>query len=559
MTCKRAPKAHVLSVVSLLITLFVILMALAAPAQLTGRGQPSAKATGVPTPKDASPPLFLPAVLYNSGGYDLSIAVADVNGDGKPDLVVSDYNTGVDVLLGNGDGTFQQAVTYNAAGYSAWSVAVSDVNGDGKPDIAVATFYSNNVAVLLGNGDGTFQPAVTYPSGGSGGGTCPDSVAIADVNGDAKPDLVVTNWCGESYLSQQLDVLLGNGDGTFQPAVSYSSGGEVPESVVVADVNGDGKPDLLVANWWQSFQHVQNGSVGVLLGNGDGRFQPPVIYGSGGYGAASVAVADVNRDGKPDLVVANCEASPGSVCSSVGVGHGLVAVLLGNGDGSFQPAITYDLAGLGAGSDVVADVNDDGKPDLLVVSCGSSSCTSSVGVLLGNGDGTFQSVASYGSGGYGAASVAAADVNGDRRPDLLVATCANFSCYFGAVGVLLNNTQADTTPPVITLSATPKVLWPPNGRTVPVTVFGTITDTGSGVNVNSAAYAVKDEYGEVQPRGAITLGPGGAYSFTILLQASRLGTDLDGRRYMVTVQAKDNSGNGGSKTSVVTVPHDQGD
>jgi hypothetical protein len=78
------------------------------------------------------------------------------------------------------------------------------------------------------------------------------------------------------------------------------------------------------------------------------------------------------------------------------------------------------------------------------------------------------------------------------------------------------------------------------------------------VNVNSAAYAVKDEYGEVQPRGAITLGPGGAYSFTILLQASRLGTDLDGRRYTVTVQARDNAGNGGSKTTVVTVPHDQG-
>ncbi len=128
--------------------------------------------------------------------------------------------------------------------------------------------------------------------------------------------------------------------------------------------------------------------------------------------------------------------------------------------------------------------------------------------------------------------------------------------YSNSVGVLLNNTQADTTPPVITLSATPRVLWPPNGKMVPVTVFGTITDTGSGVNVNSAAYAVKDEYGKVQPTGAITLGPGGNYSFTVWLQASRLGTDLDGRRYAVTVRAKDNTGNGGSQTGAVTIPHD---
>ncbi len=148
-------------------------------------------------------------------------------------------------------------------------------------------------------------------------------------------------------------------------------------------------------------------------------------------------------------------------------------------------------------------------------------------------------------------SVAAEVVNGDGQPDVVVA-----NIYSNSVGVLLNNTQADTTPPVITLSATPRVLWPPNGKMVPVTVFGTITDTGSGVNVNSAAYAVKDEYGKVQPTGAITLGPGGNYSFTVWLQASRLGTDLDGRRYAVTVRAKDNTGNGGSQTGAVTIPHD---
>jgi hypothetical protein len=490
-------------------------------------------------------PLFQPVVLYNSGGFDLSVAVADVNDDGKPDLVVSDYNTGVDVLLGNGDGTFQPAVTYNAAGFSAWSVAVADVNGDGKPDIAVATFYSNNVAVLLGNGDGTFQPAVTYSSSGAGGGTCPNSVAIADVNGDAKPDLVVANWCSESYLSKQLAVLLGNGDGTFQPAVAYGSGGRIPVSVAVADMNGDGKPDLLVANFWASFQNL-NGTVGVLLGNGDGTFQSPVAYASGGTGGpnsgGSVAVADVNLDGKPDVLVAN-------------EGNATVGVLLGRGDGTFQPVVAYSSGGSGANSVAVADVTGDGKPDLVV----ATSLSTTVGVLLGNGDGTFQSSITYGAGGFNrASSVAVADINADRKPDLLVATCGNFSCYFGAVGVLLNNTPFDTTPPVITLSTTPKLLWPANGRTVPVTVMGTITDTGSGVNTKTAAYVVKDEYGEVQPQGTIALGPTGSYSFTILLQASRLGIDKDGRRYTITVVASDNAGNSGSKTTVVTVPHDQG-
>ena len=118
--------------------------------------------------------------------------------------------------------------------------------------------------------------------------------------------------------------------------------------------------------------------------------------------------------------------------------------------------------------------------------------------------------------------------------------------------------DVSTTPPVITLSATPKLLWPPNGNLVPVKISGKITDAGSGVNVNSASYAVKDEYGKVQPHGAIVLGSGGAYFFSVSLQASRLGTDLNGRRYTVTIQAKDNAGNTGSNTIAVTVPHDRG-
>jgi FG-GAP-like repeat len=329
--------------------------------------------------------------------------------------------------------------------------------------------------------------------------------------------------------------------------------------IMITDVNGDGKPDLVVVS--QTDKNYGNGLVGVLLGNGEGTFRPVVTYDSGGFAAFSAVLADVNGDGKSDLIVLNCGPSGSTDCPSNG---GTVGVLLANGDGTFQPVKTSSRGGLGGVFSplTVADVNRDGKPDILVGNNCPGNCTGdgSFAVLLGNGDGTFQELQTFALGGSQYSWATVADVNGDRTPDLLSANWCSSLCSGeeGAVGVLLNNT-ADTTPPVITVSATPKVLWPPNGKMVPVTVSGTITDTGSGVNVNSATYAVKDEYGEVQPHGAITLGPEGAYSFTILLQASRLGSDLDGRRYAVTVRAKDNAGNGGSKARVVTVPHDQGD
>jgi hypothetical protein len=503
----------------------------------------------------ASTPLFLPVVTYDPGGQSFSVAVADVNGDGNPDLLVTNagfVEGSIGVLLGRGDGTFRPVVTYDSGGSLAYSVAVADVNGDGKPDLLVANcgpigintcgFGNGVMGVLLGNGDGTFQPVVTYASGGIGA----VSVAVADVNGDGKPDLLVANECGTSSncLPGSVGLLLGNGDGTFQAATAFEVGSAI-DSIAVADVNGDGKQDLLVGGGGE------NNNVGVLLGNGDGTFQPVVTYSSGGNTALSVAVADVNGDGKPDLLVGNqCD-------ESINCAHGLVGVLLGKGDGTFQSAVSYDAGGTGAWSVAVADVNGDGKPDLVI----AIAFYNTVAVLLGNGDGTFQAAMTYGSGGILPRSVAVADLNGDEKPDIAVSNfCGDtINCLPSRVGVLLNNAPFDTTPPVITLSATPKLLWPPNGRMVAVTVSGTIIDTGSGVNVKSATYAVKDEYGKVQPKGAIKLGRSGNYSFTILLQASRLGSDLDGRRYTVSVRAKDNAGNAGSKTTVVIVPHDQGD
>jgi hypothetical protein len=405
------------------------------------RSQPFRVTARQAAPMQTQGPIFAPAVTYASGGlYAISVVVADVNGDGKPDLLVANSSSStVGVLLGNGDGTFQTAVSYGSGGVLPSSVVVADVNGDGKPDLLVTNVCvdsyctsNSSVSVLLGNGDGTFQAAVTYGSGG----WYADSVAVADVNGDGKPDLVVGNACVDAgCASGTVGVLLGNGDGTFQTAVSYGSGGYSGAIVAVADVNGDGKPDLLVANYCGS--GCLNGTVSVLLGNGDGTFQRAVTYGSGAFEAYSLAVADVNGDGKPDLVVSNaCQSSEYGTCNS----SSEVSVLLGNGDGTFQTAVSYDSGesgsgyGEGAYSVAVADVNGDGKADLIVINQGNN-----VGVLLGNGDGTFQSAVTYGSGGN-AYGVAVADVNGDGKPDVVVANSGSET-----VGVLINISKATTT------------------------------------------------------------------------------------------------------------------
>lgn len=314
---------------------------------------------------------------------------------------------------------FAPIVDYGSGGVGAYTVAVGDLNGDGKPDLIVANESADSsggngsVGVLLGNGDGTFQPAVAYASGGYQ----TRSVAVADVNGDGKLDLLVTSCCGASGV---VGVLLGNGDGSFQPVVTYASGGNDALTVVVADVNRDGKPDLVVAN-------ENSVDVGVLLGNGDGTFQTATTYPAGGLdNTSSVAVADVNGDGTPDLLAVNINSS--GVTSSV-------AVLLGNFDGTFQTAVPYGTAGVGAQSIAVADVNGDQKPDLIVANCGSVACNSGAGVvsvLLGNGDGTFQPALPYGSGATATnISVVVADMDGDGKLDLI---CANDS---GLVGVLL--------------------------------------------------------------------------------------------------------------------------
>jgi hypothetical protein len=379
-----------------------------------------------------------------------------VNGDGKPDLIIANQQQGktdpegsISVMLGRGDGTFHAAVNYSSGGESAYSISVADVNGDGKTDLVVANgclgsdCSTGSVGVLLGKGNGTFEKVRTYRSGAAS--VFGSHVAVGDLNGDGKLDLAVATTgagCGNGCPQGFVAVLLGKGDGTFNKAKNYSTGGfDAIGWVAIADVNGDKKPDLLVANYCAtecSFPPAQ-GSVGVLLGKGDGTFRAAKTYPSGGDGAVSVAVADLNKDGKPDLLVANC----GPLACGPG---GNVAVLIGNGNGTFKPAVRY-LAANSPFNVVAADVNGDGNFDIVVSNWGTSNGGTndgSVTVLLGKGNGAFLPAQVFPSGGAEAPSVAVADVNKDGRPDIVLACVADTlnQNSTGVVTVLINATKS---------------------------------------------------------------------------------------------------------------------
>jgi FG-GAP-like repeat/Dockerin type I domain len=312
-------------------------------------------------------------------GSQYTVTINTGTGDGT--IALKLIGGAVHDILGNPlpGGSFQPAPSL-LTGSSPLAITTADANGDGKVDLFVTNANSSTVSVLLGNGDGSFQPQQTYATNGPG----PVGIATADVNGDGKADLLVTN---NSFNT--VSVLLGNGDGTFQAQQTYATGIS-PQGITTADVNGDGKVDLLVANAFDN-------TVGVLLGNGDGTFQVQQAYRTGGTspGTARITTADVNRDGKVDMLVTE-------------VNTNIVSVLLGNGDGTFQAPQTY-ATGPGPQGVTTADVNGDGNVDLMVANWRSNN----VSVLLGNGDGTFQAQQTYATGNnpFG---ITTADVNGAR-------------------------------------------------------------------------------------------------------------------------------------------------
>lgn len=340
---------------------------------------------------------------------------------------------------------------------SSFSAAPSQFGTKARPNTASPSPMNSlgkSASDRIGSAQGSqgalsFANPVTYDTAGYGA----EAVAAVDVNGDGKPDLVIANGCGSnsSCNTGSVTVLLNNGNGTFAPAVSYSSSGFVASAVAVSDVNGDGKPDIVVVNNCSSGSPLAgcttDANVAVLLGNGDGTFQTTTTYDTDGYVGQSVAIADVNGDGKPDLIVVNrCGSS--STCETSGQSpiDSTAAVLLGNGDGTFQTAVTYDTGSPDSEMVAAGDVNNDGNPDLVVANncyLVASICDpngyqlGSVSILIGNSTGSFTVTENYLSGVSLTAAVALADLANNGNLD--IALSGGGASFGGEVGIFSGN------------------------------------------------------------------------------------------------------------------------
>lgn len=335
-------------------------------------------------------------------------ATADINGDGKADLIVANPDT-VSVLTSNGDGTFAESGQYAIGSVGLeFDLAATDVNGDGKADLIIANGMSNTVSVLLNNGDGSFAPKLDFATG-----PMPKSVISADVNGDGNTDLITRNNFGNI-----ISVLVGNGNGSFAAPVDYFIGAGGPsfpfaETLAAADVNGDGKVDLIASN-------EMSQTVSVLTNNGDGSFANPVDHALD-FNPFSVIGADVTGDGLADLIMTHQYS-------------GVVSVRVNHGDGTFAPSVAY-VTGSHATSVIAADINGDAKADLVV----TDGLNNTISVLQNNGDGSFATQTDYATGASPFV-LASADINGDGETDLIT---SNFGD--GSVSVLLNENNSATT------------------------------------------------------------------------------------------------------------------
>lgn len=444
----------------------------------------------------------IPTLGYAVGGYPQAPAiVGDFNGDGVADIVVADGEYSLAYLKGYGDGTFRAGHDYYSAvstsnGYST-NVASGDFNGDGYADIAVANCcdVAMGVSVFLSNPDGSLQPAVNYGSDGS-----MYQVQVADVNGDGKLDLVASD------LNGWVQIFTGNGDGSFTVGSTYSTDvvANTPVGLVIADFNKDGHPDLAVLN-------TGGQDVAILLNDGTGGFNAPVPYALSAslnqWQGQEMAAGDLGN-GNPDLVIPMYNGQA-------------VAVLMGNGDGTFQPEVDLTLPSGNPTGLTLADLNKDGKLDLAVTVYNATIGTG-LYVALGNGDGTFQTptplATSLQDPNYDRpynTFISTADIDGDSNPDLVYT-----NSEFGTVGVLFGQGNGSFYDPVEYPSggyAWGLAVADVNGDGAPDVVIGPDDFAGASVLLNNKGSATLGSYtiGTSAQQATITAGQSATFTLTI--------------------------------------------
>ncbi len=333
---------------------------------------------------------FNPSIYYptSNGPAVVAVAVGDFNVDGHLDIAVVYETNDLGILFGNGNGTFNQSIYYQTT-IGVNSIAVADFNGDGFADIVLGTASNNNLGILFGSGYGTFNGNIEYPTT-----TGPATVAVADFNGDGNPDLAIAG-----SLTNDVTILLGNGHGGFtMPLGSPFPVGTNPSFIAAGDFNGDGFPDLALAN-------KGDNTVTLLLGNGSGSFsESPGSPNAVGTLPQALVVADFNGDGVPDIAVA-----------AYGPGSNEMSILFGKGDGTFNGSIDYPTT-TGLASLALGDFNNDGRPDLAV----ANNLANNITILLGSPGGARSQTITFGSLSNVTFGVAPFQINATSSSGLLV-------------------------------------------------------------------------------------------------------------------------------------------
>jgi hypothetical protein len=352
------------------------------------------------------PPMAAPIEIGHIDAPEF-ITTADINNDGRLDLITSSFN-GSDLTLftGNGKGGFKVLTRVPLAAAPDF-VTAANLNGDHFTDLVTVSFTNNSVTVLLGSGDGTFRSTVYS------GGTGPRAAVVGDFNGDGKPDIALAK-----SFDKNITLLFGNGDGTFKGPVNRAVN-FTPSDLVAGDFNHDGVDDLAAVDF-------SNDQIDVLINNRNATFQSPQVYATGS-GPSSIAAADIDGDGNLDLISANLTDDN-------------LTLLAGNSNGTFQSPQTI-AAGDGPTFVTTADVDRDGHVDLIV----ANSRANTAGILIGNGDDSFQDPIDFATGDS-PRSIVTADFSRDHRPDIAVANESSAS---------ISLIVSDNSPPVVSLASAP--------------------------------------------------------------------------------------------------------